>query len=301
MPSYHMTEQGSISIDFKRDWALILCRRLNLAGYSIDHNDSSDQVCIKYLNVLKRQINQCPRNVVASTEFTCSPAYAAGVALIRQKAENGEDLIPHQSRFLLDPDYNDALLNHWGIHHFHLGVLLEADGFIERTGPLLFARVTDTHFYMINICNHGHWTSQGLVEILHNNWPDEFGKHKCPGAVGLELKVSDNDIRQLRNAGVNTFIQVSDGSVYGSVGGGYSKSGLSIDVIRKYNSYMYFLKECEAYVVSNVQELATIAEQQGVEICPPFSFHLGLDSDNVYAIEMNSQFRFFLGGYTSQP
>lgn len=251
------------------------------------------------MNVLKRQISQCPRNVVASTEFTCSPAYAAGVALIRQKAENGEDLIPHQSRGLLDPDYNDALLNHWGIHHFHLGIVLEQDGFIERTGPLLFASVTDTHFYMINVCNHGDWTRQGLVEILHNNWPDEFGEHKCPGAVGLERKVSDNDIRQLRDAGVNTFIQISDGSVYGSAGGGYTTSRLSIDVIVEYNSYVYFLKECEEYVINNIQELVEIARQKGVEICSPFCFHLGLDNDNVYVIEMNSQFGFLIGNTRS--
>jgi hypothetical protein len=86
-----MNEAG-ISIDFNGDWAQILRDRLTAAGYSLDPGDSPDSVCVKYFNVLKRRISQLPRAVVVSAEFTCPPQHAAGVALVSQKATNGEDL-----------------------------------------------------------------------------------------------------------------------------------------------------------------------------------------------------------------
>lgn len=204
-------------------------------------------------------------------------------------------MTPHQSKRLLDLNFNDSLLNDWDIHHFHLGTASDQSGFIQRTGPPLFARVTDTHFYLIDILNHGDWAQQRLVEIMHNNWPDSLSDHRYPGGLRPQFRPSDDDIRLLRRAGVDTAIQVSDGTVYGSIGGGYSTSGLSADVARTCNSYWYFFRECEAYVKQHIQELIEIARHHGVEIAAPFSFRLGLDNDNVYAIETNSRFGFLIG------
>lgn len=289
-----MNDTG-ISIDLNGDWAQILRNRLTAAGYSVNPFDSPDSVCVKYFNVLKRRISQLPRTVVVSAQFTCPPQHAAGVALISQKARNGEDITPHQSKGLLDLNFNDSLLNDWDIQHLHLGTVSEQSGFIQRTGPLLFARVTDTHFYLIDVLNHGDWTRQRLVEIVHNNWPDSLSNHKYPGALGLEYKPSDDDIRRLRRAGVDIAIQVSDGTVYGSIGGGYTTSGLSADVVSTCNSYWYLLWECEAYVKQHIQELIEIARQHGVQMTAPFCFRLGCDNDNVYAIETNSRFGFLIG------
>jgi hypothetical protein len=192
-------------------------------------------------------------------------------------------------------NFNDSLLNDWDIHHFHLGTVSDQSGFIQRTGPLLFARVTDTHFYLIDVPHHGDWTQQRLVEIMHNNWPDSLSDHCIPGALGLEYRPSDDDIRDLRRAGVDIAIQVSDGTVYHSMGGGYTTSGLSVDVRTTCNSYWYFFRECEDYVKQHTQELIELAGQHDVEIAAPFSFRLGLDDDNVYAIETNSRFGFLIG------
>jgi hypothetical protein len=287
--------EAKLSIDFNGDWAQILSKRLTAAGYSINPGESPDSVCAKYFNVLKRRISQLPRSVVVSAEFTCPSQHAAGVALISQKAKNGEDLTPHQSRGLLDLNFNDSLLNDWDIHHFHLGTASDQSGFIQRTGPLLFARVSDTYFYFIDVAHHGDWTRQRLVEIVHNNWPDSLSDHRIPGALGLEYRPSDDDIRDLRRADVDIAIQVSDGMVYHSIGGGYNTSGLSVDVRITCNSYWHFFRECEDYVKQHIQELIETARQHGVEIGVPFCFQLGLDGENVYAIETNSRFAFLIG------
>ncbi len=289
-----MNDAG-ISIDLSVDWAQILRNRLTAVGYSVDAGDSPDFVCVKYFNVLKRRISQLPRAVVVSAEFSCPTQHAAGVALISQKARNGEDVTPHQSKGLLDLNFNDSLLNDWDIHHFHLGTVSDQSGFIQRTRALLFARVTDTHFYLIDVLNHGDWNRQRLVEIMHNNWPDSLCDYRYPGALGLEYKPSDDDIRHLRRAGIDIAIQVSDGTVYDSIGGGYTTSGVSVDVASTCNSYWHFFRRCEAYVKQHIQELIEIAGQQGVEIAAPFSFQLGLDNYNVYAIETNSGFGFLIG------
>lgn len=281
-----------ILVDFKRDWTEISLQKLQSWGYSIDSRWGPEEICIRYLNVLKRKISQTPRKVELSADFIPLESDANAVDLIIRKAEKGEDLTQHQSKWLTEPD---RLHSHWDIHHFHLGITSEPSGFIKRTGRLLFARVTDTHFYVIGVFNHKAWARQSLIEILHRNWPEEMSKYQIPFALGLECNISDEDLRLLRDAGVNTLIQVPDGKVYGSVGGGYSMSGLSADAIREYKSYVYFFKECEEYIRNNITELVDIAREQGVEILSPFAFRLELNEVDAYAIEINSQFRFLLG------
>jgi hypothetical protein len=290
-----MNDKAEISIDLKKDWIEILRSRLQVVDYSIPIANGWDEVTAKYLNVLKRRIDSHPRTVLTSAEFTCPEEREKGLALIARKAEKGDDLNLHQSKRLLDPSYNDPLLNDWGLYHFHLGTILGRNGLIERSGPLLFARVTETHVYLIDVMGHGDWTRKRFIEIMHNNWPDSMSDYKYPDAIGLESNVSEDDVRRFRNAGVDYAIQLSDGTVYGPIGGGYTMSGLSTDVAVTLNSYFYFLQDCENYVKNNINELVNIAKSKGVELRRPFLFRLGVSGNDFYAIETNSKFGFLIG------
>lgn len=65
------------------------------------------------------------------------------------------------------------MLNDWGIYHLHLGTTIQSDGFVEQDNDeLLFARITPTKFYLINVMKHGDWERKLIVEILHSNWPE---------------------------------------------------------------------------------------------------------------------------------
>lgn len=64
---------------------------------------------------------------------------------------------------------------------FHLGDQYiqsgKSKGFIQRTGPVAIAYVTDSAIYMLDIRTHGHgcndlWVDDStLIEIIHQNWP----------------------------------------------------------------------------------------------------------------------------------
>lgn len=204
--------------------------RLTEAGYTVGASESPEEICIKYFNVAKRRVRTQPRSVILSKEFDCPTDLLPGLDELRKKAEKGEDLKPNQSKGLADSDYDDSLLNDWGIQHFHLGIAIEPDGFAERTGPLLFARVTDDTIYCISVLPHGVWSRQEMVATLHKNWPDTIAQFRIRGIVPENL--TDDDIRRLRKGNVNAFVAMTDGTIYAPIGGGLTTSGRSVEVIR---------------------------------------------------------------------
>lgn len=284
-----ITSAPRLSIDFKRDWAAILRRNLVACGYRANSSEEPEETCVKYFNVLKRRICRSPRTVLTSAEFTCPAEHVAGVNLIKQKAENGEDLAPHQSRrFMRNAAFNDNLLNDWGIHHFHLGMTVEESGFVSNYGALLYARVTGTHFYILDTLDHNSFSKKILVEILHSNWPDSISQFVIPGAIGLEKNPSDDEIKDLRQGGVDLFVQVADGTVYCPIGGGYTMLGVGVDVAIGCNEWWYLLREWETSIRDNVDSIIESARQMGVEVRSTLAFRLRFDRGLAYAVEINS-------------
>jgi len=208
-----------IELDFYSDWIRHLKNTLSKMGYSVT-NVSDEKIPIVYFNALRRIIPQKPREVLRSKEFYCDGGLSSAVEEIEKKAKNGENLNPYLSTSLKKADYHDTMLNDWGIHHFHLGSNIDMPGFIERTRPLLFVKVTNTHFYLIAVKNHGDWNCQELVEIIHKNWPEVIKHYKLEIVIGLSHVPSDENIKKLRKVNINTMIKMSDGAIYAPVGGG---------------------------------------------------------------------------------
>jgi hypothetical protein len=92
--------------------------------------------------------------------------------------ENGNPLRKYQSRNLKNLNYDDDMLSHWGIQHLHLGEVIESDGFINRTGKLLFVYFTNESANIIGFFGHGAWCDLDLIEIMHANWPQELSVYK---------------------------------------------------------------------------------------------------------------------------
>jgi hypothetical protein len=59
-----------------------------------------------------------------------------------------------------------VLLNEWGVHHLHLGAAPSSrdPSLIERSGPVLFARINPDDFYAINVYSHGAWEQTSVLE-----------------------------------------------------------------------------------------------------------------------------------------
>ncbi len=81
----------------------------------------------------------------------------------------GADLLPHQSTRLETADFNDGMLNDFGIQHFHLGIGQHPTkhGFMARTEPVLFALVRDDDFYSLGCYAHGAWSETILLDLIH--------------------------------------------------------------------------------------------------------------------------------------
>ena len=101
---------------------------------------------------------------------------------------------------------------------------------IERTGPVLFSRITPDTFYAINIYPHGQWENSAIIESLHRNWPDSIRRHRLNGVKGEPL--SDLQRRNIRRLNVQAATAVADTTVYGAIDGGVSSGGISFDAVR---------------------------------------------------------------------
>jgi hypothetical protein len=289
----------TIKMDFVGDWARNIEMELTSLGFAVPGGLSPEELCHRYLNLRRRLVPQVPRRVFTAQEFTCPPCLVADFEAVRRKVEVGEDLRPHLSRGFMDLDSHDMLLNDWGIHHLHLGTKIEADGFVERTGPVLFVRFSAKDAYLLSVLEHGSWARQDFVRVLHRNWPDTISMWRLRGVAGLAPEITDEDVATLRSikipgekkkrAAVSTFVEVEPGVVYAPIGGGYSTAQTSIVVVRGCDRLLQTLQQYEDAVRSKVQNLVDQAKSQGIPVGDELSFRLRKAGSDVVAIEENTK------------
>jgi hypothetical protein len=276
-----------MEIDLYRDWVAHLKNELAAFGYNTTQMQSPEAVVHTFLNLTKRLVRPIPRTVLKAQTFFCPTELTGGLAEVERKIAAGEDLSPHLSRQLRSPSFNDSLLNDWGIHHIHLGTTVDADGFVTRTGPVLFARFDNTSAYLIDVLPHGSWSLQRLVKELHDNWPTSIKHFRINGVLGLATAVSDKDVATLRKGNVTTMVDLGGGIVYFPIGGGYSTSGLSTEVVIHSDRCAMRLRQMQQAVIQNIDAIANEAKAKGTPFpdCP--RFELQIDCGNLYAVEVN--------------
>lgn len=224
-----------IKENFKKDFADIWRDELESVGFDTSSIDDED-IPFKYFTVVLRTIEKKPRTIHKAANFTCPVELQAGLSILEGKITKGESLFPHQSKSVSKLTSEDCLLYSWSIHHFHLGETIESDGFIKRTGPVLFAYVTDDSFYMIDIKQHGAWSDKGLLQTLYDNWPSLLQSWKVDGQPVVNF--SSLEIGQLRRAHVNTIVELNDGSSFIGPGFGMTTAGTPAEATLKYSDIM---------------------------------------------------------------
>lgn len=278
-------------IDIQSDWTEFIKSTLIAEGYHITETDP-DKVAIQYFNLQKRLISKTPRIIHKATNFNCPPELTRGLSLLESKITSGQDLKPNLSRLVKKLNKRDQLLNDWGIYHLHLGENLQDDGYMERSGPVLFARFDDSNAYFIDVMDHGSWTEQQMLKVIHDEWPQTISNYRIKDAVGLEQNFSNDDVGKLRNAQVNTFIEIESGIVYMGPGGGFVASGESMEVMMKVMDANRALKRIEKNVKENIE---TIVKQQltdpNIITNEVFRFKLRVDDSNFFYLdEQNNSF-----------
>lgn len=196
-----------IVIDLHGDWIEILRNDLSAAGYSVPASDDALAVAVKYFNVHLGDIELKHRPVFRASGLSYDSSLGPAIDEIERKAIAGEDLTPHLSTRFLDINYHDPLMNDRGLHHLHLGSKLRGDGFIERTGALLFAKVTEESLYVVAVLDHDDWANERLLEEIVASWPELLEPYEMNGVVGLGTVISAADRKGLRKANVSTMTQ----------------------------------------------------------------------------------------------
>lgn len=228
-------------LDFKADWHAILRRVMEKELEMIVAPDC-DAIPILYFNAIQRRVQPRPRALHIADTFMCPDHLREGWRVLMAKIAEGQELMAHLSKLVRDPECTDAMLNDWGVHHFHLGLDLK-NGWAQRTSELVFARITPDAFYAIGIYDHRSWADDEIVETVHRNWPESISRWQIKGASATPLTAVQR--KALRQKNMNAFFLTRDGTSYGPIGGGMMASGHNFDAVRSMDKYHDFLEQLE--------------------------------------------------------
>jgi len=276
-------------LNFMHDWIDFLRTQLQSYGFSTSQTDTQQGLCQRYLNFLKRKISPIPRIILKSQEFSCSDEMKPGLEIVERKILQGTDLTPHISKRIGDLDYDDALLNDWGIYHLHLGTSIDTSGFIARTGPLLFARFDEANAYLINVMPHGSWTNKEMVKVIYRNWPTTIESFRVRGIVDITEDHNEDEIQALRRMGVTYLVKMDNGAILAPIGGGYMSTGLSTDVLRECDYNSKLIRQFEKSIKSGLERLIRYIKEQGLSLPKELEFKLNIIGDQFQAVVKNTR------------
>lgn len=200
----------------------------------------------RYFNFRLKFIQFPPRTILISRELSQKlhrhPHQDALFDII-QRTGKGADINPYQSKESFNVDYHDRLFNDWGIHHLHLSTTKKkpTDYFHTRTGPLLFARFTNTTAYFLDVKGHQDknvWSDRELIRIIVRNWPESIAHAKHPNIFYPDL--DDAQIGKLRRQGHMFGVNI-DGTGYLLLGHGQASSGDNMMAGRMANKVWYWI------------------------------------------------------------
>lgn len=267
-----------VNADFLSDLRDMLTHEMALVGYAVDPGWDIHRLSLVYMNLLRRRVEEAPRRVHKSTQLLANPrlaAHGAAVSGIQAALEAGIDVNLFLSKKLLDAQYNDGLLNDWGIHHFHLGAPASGGAlFAGRTGDLLFAMLTGDCAYFIDIFDHAAFEEVQLVEVLHSNWPALIAPYKFKGTIRMKWSATGEDLKQLRKAGITTFTTLSDGSVYGPMGGGIALSAVNARAAAEATELVQLVRRVERGIRRNASAIRDALTTATGQTLPSFDLRL---------------------------
>jgi hypothetical protein len=241
------------------------------AGIPLADPTKLEPVLFAYFSVKRRLIEPHPRGVKWSRELsarTVTDSQGEALSLIERQAREGVNLTPRLSKSILDPEFNDGLLEDWGIHHMHLSNKVQANGFVERDGPLLFVMVHPETMFLVDLRDHDSFADDELLQIVHDNWPDAIADFRAPGAVpgSLSPQLSPTSRRKARKR-LTVGWQAADGTIYLPPGGGTTTSGLSPEVVDAADDLRRKAHNAEEWVRKSAERIRdAIAERTGARV-----------------------------------
>lgn len=276
-----------ISVNFWNDYTEWMRSELCALG----HTPPVDglEVAAQCVNLRWRRVRPRIRSVtLAKRLFVPAHRRDAFNSLIA-KMSGGDDINPNLSRSVLrDANYNDALLNDWGMHHFHLGTQVEADGFVQRTSELVFAIVHWDRVFVVAVGRHGEWTAERLIDAVEDNWPEQL----TPLALESGTRLSPMQRQVARNRNVFALTVLRDGRPVIGPGGGYATSGRSIGVSMRVGRMRMAMAELQERFMAVVPAIETYLD--AIDHGHPAEFRLTMDEGRFVAVDNRAAVRVVL-------
>jgi hypothetical protein len=269
------------------------------------------ELLVRYINWQNRLISASPRKVLQSSNFVENPLAQARSQTIRKitkDIERGDDLTKYLSRgvrvgFSLPRDPGkkelhrrgdlDLLLNDWGIHHLHISTTVEADGFVERDGPLIFAAFTEQAAYLIDVMNHREWTNDHLIRVIVGSWPNAGLAFELKGILPSEQTYTAEERAKLRRVGLASFVNI-DGRAF-MPSAGISTAGTSTRASMTAMNILRALKKFEDEVKANPAGVMNFIHKNGGKVQGDPAFEFSLFKQGFGVVETTSGFPILLG------
>ena len=204
-----------------------------------------------------------PRAIKRVKSFSCPFEYRIGLSTIEQKIQNGESLLPHASRGILNANRTDGLLFHWGIHHFHLGTVADPTHpfLVSRTDFVLYAMMTSTMAYFLAVDRHGRWIDLDLLRLVKSNFPEVLEPFRIKAGIDFGNPLTEKDRKALRMQNVNSFLEI-DGEHFIAPGGGVSLSGRSMKTTEVYIRTIGFFQSVQKAIVEHADKCRNEIERR---------------------------------------
>jgi hypothetical protein len=297
---------SDIELDFSEDWLDTI--RTALVGLGYKAPNDPEKLQFAYTNLLKRLVPARPRKVHLAKGLLCPPALRAGLAEVTRKIEAGESVEQHLSTLLERRDYNDGMLNDWGLHHLHLGTRSQRRRhrrFTDRTGPILFVRFLRDRALFVGVFEHkatpAPFCDIRVLETFWANWPEEMARYELRGIAPSRSAGSgahtDIDLERSRRGGIQGMVTI-DGRVFGPMGGGISTAGSSIEVVTVMDRWRFIVADFETKVAESKAQIFETASAAGVELVRPVKMRMVIRSNGSAFVECGEgPFRFELGQF----
>lgn len=288
--------ESTIEINLFRDFAEVYADFLELRGFDRPDLSNPNEVLIKGLSFEHRLIPMTPRTIHKPAGFVCPPQYLDALAFLETKIVNGDDLVPHQSRKIINSYYKDRLLSDWGIQHLHLGTEMESSRpLIQGTSEVLFVYFKGVDAYFITIAAHDTWTDQDMIRILHDNFPSAIESWRIKGIIGLTHVPSDSEVKAMRKAGINSGLEIYPGIVYMGTGGGIASDGSSIVVSMGVINYVHISRNMERTIKESETSIRDRIRRSGQSVPEILKFKLMRNNNEYVITETNTNIEFYKG------
>ncbi len=286
-------------VNLKRDFMEFISKQMMKWGFPAVKDEQEYWSAIyEFYNLQLRMIDLRKREVLVASDFLCPSKYEDVVENIIENLEKGTSVFPYLSKNILESNYNDPLLNDWGVYHLHLGKKKDKHNprFIERTKELLFLRIDSDKAYLINIYKHGDWSKTEILKSICANWPESIDEYIVDSCFEVSPKTTEATVKQARKKNAFVLHQSEIGKVYLPFGGGVASSGHNINGVKYADLLLTNLERLEKTMIENSYLFAdAFIREQNIELSEiRLKLFIG-QNGSAYIMELNSKEIFEVG------